>query len=523
MKKQIPTGKQNGRKKPLREEIEVLDLDEPSQKEKESRAARRTTKKSGKTKRAGRNREFAIITYLFLGIFLLMIGYFVYFQVFKSESVISSSYNPRLDLYEKRVTRGDILSADGKVLAETKVKKDGSESREYPYGRVFAHVVGYSNNGKGGIEAQYNFNMLRSHSFFLSQIWNDLNDRKNMGDSVVTTLDTRVQQKAYDALGEQKGAVVVLEPKTGKVLAMVSKPDFDPNTLADEWKSIVSDNSSSVLLNRAVSGLYPPGSTFKIFTTLEYVHENPDYKNYRFTCEGSLERGNNVIHCYHNSVHGKEDLADSFANSCNTSYSNIGLTLNISKFHRLCESLYFNQSLPGSIQANKSKFSLTSKATDGKIMQTSIGQGDTLVTPLHMAFIAAAIANDGMAMEPYLVQRVENDNGVAVKKNNPTEVGNIIDEKDAKLLQKLMKGVVQNGTGQKLKGQSYQAAGKTGSAEYNSQGDSHGWFVGYGSKKGYQDIAIAVIVEDGGSGSQSAVPVAKQIFDMYFNQIKEVS
>ena len=446
-----------------------------------------------------------------------MIGYFVYFQVFKSESVINSSYNPRLDLYEKRVSRGEIRSADGKTLAVTKENKDGSETREYPYGRVFAHVVGYFNNGKGGLEAQYNFNMLRSHSFFLSQIWNDLNDKKNMGDSIVTTLNTKVQQKAYDALGSQKGAVVVLEPKTGKVLAMVSKPDFDPNTLASQWKSIVSDENSSVLLNRAVSGLYPPGSTFKILTTLEFIHENQDYKNYRFTCEGSLEHSGNVIHCYHNKVHGKETLADSFANSCNTSYSNIGLTLNIGKFRKLCESLYFNESLPGNIQANKSRFSLTAKASDGKVMQTSIGQGDTLVTPLHMAFLAAAISNNGVAMELYLVQQVESDSGIAVKKYKSTEVGAILDQSDAKYLQKLMKGVVQNGTGQKLKGQSYQAAGKTGSAEYNSNGDSHGWFVGYASKDGYQDIAIAVVVEDGGSGSESAVPVAKQIFDMYFN------
>ncbi len=447
-----------------------------------------------------------------------MIAYFIYFQVFKSESIINSSYNSRLDLYAERVVRGDIVSGDGEVLARTNVNEDGSENREYPYGRMFAHVVGYSNNGKGGLESQFNFNMLRSHSFFLTQLVNDLKDQKNTGDTVVTTLDYDVQEAAYDALGDNDGAVVVLEVETGKVIAMVSKPDFDPNTLADNWDSIVSDESSSVLLNRAVSGQYPPGSTFKIFTTLEYIHENPDYEDYSFNCEGELSVEGNEIHCYHNSVHGQQNLKESFANSCNTSYSNIGLTLNISKFKELCESMLFNQTLPGSVAGNKSSFVLSEDDGTGKIMQTAIGQGDTLVSPLHMAIVAASIANDGVAMEPYLVDHVENDGGIHVKNYKPHEYGALLNASDAAIMQEYMEGVVADGTATALGGQSYQAAGKTGSAEYNSAGDSHGWFVGYGSKEGYNDIAIAVIVEGGGSGSQSAVPVTKRVFDVYFNQ-----
>lgn len=120
-------------------------------------------------------------------------------------------------------------------------------------------MVGYTNNGKGGLESQYNFNLLRSHSFFLTQIINDLKNKKNIGDTLVTTLDYDVQETAYKALGDRDGAVVVMEVKTGKILALVSKPDFDPNTLAERWDDIVSDENSSVLLNRVTSGLYPPG------------------------------------------------------------------------------------------------------------------------------------------------------------------------------------------------------------------------------------------------------------------------
>lgn len=447
-----------------------------------------------------------------------MIAYLVYFQVFRSDSVISDPHNPRLDLYEERVIRGDILSGDGVVLAESSTGEDGSQTRNYPYGRMFAHAVGYVNNGKGGIESEYNFQLLRSHSFFLTQLFNDLKDEKSQGDSVVTTLNYEVQEAAYQALGDNDGAVVVLEADTGKILGMVSKPDFDPNTLAEKWDSIVSDDSSTVLLNRATSGLYPPGSTFKIFTTLEYIHENPGYYNdYSFDCEGELTVGDSQIHCYHNAVHGQQNLIQSFANSCNTSFANIGLSLNIDRFSELLDSMLFNQNLPGSVSGKASRFSLTSGDGTGKIMQTAIGQGDTLVTPLHMALVAAAIDNDGAVMKPYLVDHIENDNGTVVRRFRPSEYGKIMSAEDAGIMQNFMSEVVADGTATALSGQSYSAAGKTGSAEYDSEGNSHGWFVGYASKEGYRDIAIAVIVEDGDSGSKSAVPVAKAVFDRYFN------
>ncbi len=459
-----------------------------------------------------------IIFYVFLAMFCVMIGYLVWFQVFRSDSVISSPYNARQDLYAEHVIRGDIVSSDGVVLATTEVHEDGSETRVYPYGRMFAHAVGYVNNGKSGIESQTNFLLLQSHSFFLRQIYNDLTDEKNMGDSVITTLDYDVQKAAYDALGDRDGAVVVLEASTGKVLAMVSKPDFDPNTLAENWDLIVSDEDSSVLLNRVTSGLYPPGSVFKIFTTLEYVHENPDYNDYIYDCQGVLAGDTIEIHCYHNAVHGVENLMESFENSCNTSYATIGRTLDIGDFRSLLNDMLFNESLPGSLSGTASRFTLTESDDMDTVMETAIGQGDTLVTPLHMAMIAAAVDQGGTVYTPYIVDHTEAEGGTTVRRYRPSTYGNILSSSDAALLQEYMSAVVQYGTASAMSGQSYQAAGKTGSAEYDSEGNSHGWFVGYGSKDGYEDIAIAVIVEGGGSGSGSAVPVAKSVFDVYFNQ-----
>ena len=499
----------------VRQGIEVMNLDQ-----KETERPRSSMRRS---KKSGRNLEFLIITYLFLAIFIGMISYFIYFQMVKSESVINSSYNSRLDLYAEHVIRGDITTADGTVLAKTTVSDDGSETREYPYGRMFAHVVGYTNNGKGGLESQYNFNLLRSHSFFLTQIINDLKNKKNIGDTLVTTLDYDVQETAYKALGDRDGAVVVMEVKTGKILALVSKPDFDPNTLAERWDDIVSDENSSVLLNRVTSGLYPPGSTFKIFTTLEYVHENSNYQDYSFDCEGELNVDGNEIHCYHKAVHGKETLKDSFANSCNTSFSNIGLSLDISGFRNLCEDMLFNKKLPGSLAGSKSSFTLTADADKGKIMQTAIGQGDTLVTPLHMALITATVANGGIMMKPYMVDHIEASDGTMVSKNSPSKYKRLMTTEEAKILTGYMKETVLSGTASALNGYSFSAAGKTGSAEYGANGveGTHSWFVGY-SNVDDPDLVVAVIAEDGGTGSQTAVPIAAQVFQAYYS-VKGIS
>ena len=210
-----------------------------------------------------------------------MMGYMAYFNVAESQEVIRSPYNKRQDSFADRVIRGKILDHSGNVLAQTSVAEDGSETREYPYGNMFAHVVGYADQGKSGIESLANFELLTSNAFFLEKIQKEFQGEKNVGDNVVTTLDADLQEAAYDALGSQKGAVVVMEPSTGKILAMVSKPDFSPGDVAENWDSLNSDENSA-LLNRATQGHYVPGSSFKLVTALEYMRENADYDSYSY-------------------------------------------------------------------------------------------------------------------------------------------------------------------------------------------------------------------------------------------------
>ena len=473
---------------------------------------------SGSTeKNSVRNREFAVVTYLFLAIFLGLIAYFAYFQVERSEAFINSPYNARQDSFADRIIRGKIVSAQGDVLAQTKTTKNGKETREYPYGRMFAHAVGFSTNGKAGIESIDNFQLLRSHAFFLEKILNEIKGQKNIGDTVVTTLDTDVQKAIYEAMGSDQGAAIAMQPKTGRIIAMVSKPDFDPNTIAADWDSITSeDNSSSVLLNRVTQGLYPPGSTFKIFTMLQYMREHKDYSNYAYNCSGSLTQDGNTIHCFGNHVHGQEDLNTAFANSCNAAFASIGLSLDLNKFQKLNKKLLFDSPLPCDFPYKRSSFVLKAGAGSGEIIQTSIGQGRTLVTPYHLALVMSSIVNDGVLMKPYIIDKVTNYNGAEVSAVLPEEYETLLSKKKAAALRQYLRAVVTQGTASALNSQNYEAAGKTGSAEFTSAKDSHAWFAGYASKKGMEDLVISVVVEGAGTGGAYAVPVAKAAFDAYF-------
>ena len=470
-------------------------------------------REAAKRKKA-RNREYSFVSWFFVLIFMSLIGYVIYFNAVKSEDFINSPYNTRQDTFSDRVVRGNIESSDGEVLARTNVYDDGSEERVYPYENVFAHVVGYDSNGKSGLESEANFQLLTSHQFFLDQMKNEFRDRKNTGDTVVSTLDAGLQVTAYNALGDRRGAVVALEPSTGKILVQVSKPDFDPNTIAENWDWLVSDENNSSLLDRATNGAYPPGSTFKVVMALDYFRTKGSFEGYSYLCQGSITLDDHTISCYNGTVHGQEDFYSAFASSCNCAFADMGSSIGASSMRKTAEDLLFNKKLPLS-SYKKSSFTLDKDSPVPLIMQTAIGQGNTLVSPMHMALITSAVANGGILMKPYLIDQVKSVDGEIVKTAQPEVYKKLMTTNEAKLLGKLMKNVVEYGTASALSGRGYAAAGKTGSAEFDENGSSHSWFIGY-SNVDHPDLAVAVIVENGGTGSQAAVPIAGEIFDAYY-------
>ncbi len=359
----------------------------------------RETQNPGIKKRSS-NKEFAVVTYFFLILYAALFIYFCYFIAIKSESFINHAANPRLSVMSEHTIRGEIRSSDGKVLATSKVSEDGTEKRSYPEGSKWAHAVGFAVNGMSGAEADANFYLLRSHAFFLERLKNDVMEQKNQGDSVYLTLDSKLQDAAYNGLGNYRGAVIALDPESGKILAMVSKPDFDPGKVEANWEILSSDEDSAALLNRCTQGLYPPGSTFKIITALAYFRDKKD-EDTNFDCDGTFTSGGYTIHCYGNTAHGKQDFLEAFAHSCNTTFAKTGLILGKGDLRKASEDLLFNSKLPTELShVKKSSFTMDDKADDALVMQTAIGQGDTLVTPLHMATIASAVCRGGEGVAP---------------------------------------------------------------------------------------------------------------------------
>jgi len=463
------------------------------------------------------NKSIYNTVYIFIGLFVLAMGYFAHFIVFRSNDVINSTYNKRQEVLAKRVLRGEIRSADDEILARTIIDEDGNEVREYPYGDIYAHVVGKFAKGRAGVEDAENIRLLTSNINPIEQMYNDLIGQKSPGNNVITTLHSKLQQVAYDALGNRRGAVVVLEPSTGKILAMVSKPAFDPNRIEEQWDELVKDEGAeSPFLNRASQGLYPPGSTFKILTTLAYMRQFPSYDSYEYDCTGSIREGSMVIHDYNKKGHGEVDLALSLAKSCNTSYSNIGKLLDRDQFFTLAEEFYFNKNLPVNMASSKSSFTLQKSYSSTKeAMQTAIGQGKTLITPLHNAMIIAAIANGGVMMKPYVVDHIENAEGNLVKRNSPELAAKPMTAQEAEYIGSMLRKTVTVGTARNLKDMAVEAAGKTGSAD-NANGKAHSWFVGYAPYEN-PEIAVSIIVENAGTGNEFAVPIARKIFDAYFD------
>lgn len=463
--------------------------------------------------------EIMLSMVFFCALFLAMAVYLVHFVATSEQDMINNSYNSRQEILLSRNYRGTIYSRDGEVLAQTVLDADQNETRVYPFGNLFAHSVGYSTQGRMGVEALTNYYLINTNTSISNKVANDMAGIKNPGDNVYTTLDVQIQQVADEQLSIYKGAVIVTEVSTGKILAMVSHPDFDPNQINEIWDDLIEDDSSTVLLNRATQGLYPPGSTFKILTALEYTKENPGtWNKYSYQCNGSFRSGESRISCYHGANHGYVDFETSFAKSCNSSFANIGMKLNREKFAATLDGLLFDKELPITLTYAKSTTTVSADMSDDDMIQTSIGQGKTQITPIHLNMITCAVANDGKLMKPYMVDRVENDAGMVVKSFKPSAYGYLMTQDESQTIKKLMTAVVEKGTATKLKGLEYTAAGKTGSAEYNNvKGDSHAWFTGFAPVEN-PEVCVTIIVEGAGSGGDYAVPIARRLFDAYFQE-----
>ncbi|MDE6209182.1 MAG: penicillin-binding protein 2 [Lachnospiraceae bacterium] len=445
-------------------------------------------------------------TYIFIILFGLLISYLLIFVIFESGNIIDNSYNKRIDTLSNYVDKGNIYSKDLEVLATT----DEDGNRYYPYASLFCHVVGSTAMGNTGLENAYNYEMLSSNVNIFKKFINELSGEKHPGNSIVTTLDVNISQNCKNALGGYKGAVIVMDPTDGSVLSMVSNPDYDPNTVARDWDTL-SSSTNGELLNRATSGQYTPGSIFKIFTLYDYITENPDtYKNYNFTCKGTVDFGDYTISCSNKIWHGNEDLLISFANSCNCSFVNLSEGITTESLSNICKKLLFNSDLPIEIEYKSSVFSLTADDSSFMKHQTLIGQGKTLVSPIHMILVMNAIANDGVLITPRFVSKLIDYSGTILEEYEIKNHAILFTKEETDILKEYLRQVVLTGTASSINNSNYTLYGKTGTAQIDENGNINSWFVGF-VEKNDKIYTICVVIENVNENASPAKNIASNI------------
>ena len=458
---------------------------------------------------------------------LIISAYYIYELASFDESILDCTYNRRLSKMQEQTIRGSIYAATGEELAASVVSVSGKTERIYTYGRLFSHVVGYTYGEGAGLEGVLNYQLSRSGDTFDNKLHAELTNQKYRGNSVVTTLDYDMQSAAYDALGNNKGAVVVMDRK-GAVIAMVSKPDFNPNTFIAEGTDAEAD---APLLNRAVAGLYPPGSTFKTVTLLAYYREcgaDERFKNFVYECSGVFTKGNISVACVGHTAHGSVDTYGAFAHSCNGAFITMGLDTDIAISIETAEELLFNQELHYhdglGLVTGKSQYTLGKMSPEWEFVQTSFGQGATLITPIHNALIMQAVANGGVLYEPYIVKVILTPDGRTEYSydgmGGDEYYGEVMDSDEARMLSEHLKQVIEVGFPHVFSEAPYEAAGKSGTAQYGTEGYEHSLFVGY---MPYDDpeIIVSVVLEsfnENGTPDRYAVNVAKDIFDAWYDK-----
>ena len=452
--------------------------------------------------------RITLLRRLFIGIFIFITIFLIYFTFVESRSITSNSFNKRLRQEDGKTIRGTILDKNGVTLVRSYID-DGKIIRKYQFGNSFAHVVGYSENkiGSSGVEALYNKELM-SPTGIIETFQHQIFQSFVRGENVRLTLDKDLQMYAEKLLAGKKGSIVAIEPSTGKLLAVVSKPDFNPDTILDDWQKLRT-NKNSPLLNRAFEGLYPPGSIFKVVTTSALIRNNLD--DLDINCIGVTNVNGLMITDNKSTSHGKTDLKKGFSLSCNSFFIKAGLEISGQKLKKEADEWAFNEKLLNFYNYKASVF--PEPNGNKEIALEAFGQGKVLITPLHAALMAAAIANEGTMMKPMLVKSIEDEKGKVLKSFSVSKLKVVTTKEISSQLTSLMRRTVTSGTAQRAEVSGIKAAGKTGSAE-NPFGDSHAWFIGFAPYNNPK-IAIAVLIENGGTGGENSAPIAGKIMDMY--------
>ncbi|HEV3226791.1 MAG TPA: penicillin-binding protein 2 [Acidimicrobiales bacterium] len=467
-----------------------------------------------------------------LACYLALFAMVNWVQVFHANALNENPLNTRKIVRDFNRPRGQIVAADGAVLAKTVPSAPGDPftfQRTYPEGDLFGHITGYFNFNFGatGVEQSYNDELSGATVSQEYQTLRDLFvDRQHTGD-VTLTVRKDVQQLARDALGDRKGSVVVLDPRDGSILGLWSFPSYDPNPLASHdaktaqnVKTLLEASADAPLRGRTWQERFAPGSTFKVVTGSVGVDNGvvtPDQPVFPVETSYKPPDGQPIQNFGGESCGGA--LFDILRVSCNSSFATMGAEV-IGRDKMLAGAAKFGFNVDNPIDLPnpaKSIFPDTGRSR-AFLGQASIGQFDTRASPLEMALVASAVANNGIIMAPHVMQKVTDDNGKTIKTFAPKPWLTAMSPQTAATMRQAMVGVVQNGTGTAAQIPGVEVAGKTGTAELDDVGSrSQAWFICFAGKPGQTpSVAVAVLVENQpganeGTGGRVAAPIAKQL------------
>ncbi|MDN5344975.1 MAG: penicillin-binding protein [Clostridia bacterium] len=439
--------------------------------------------------------------------FILIIVHLTYIQAVAGERLYLNPLNPRLGQVEKRTERGTIYDRNSKVLART-VGPPGQLQRQYPLGPAAAQMVGYVSGrlGSSGLEAGRDGDLLGMSG------WQGLlnQGRRVMGlpargNDLTLTIDADLQRLAADLLAGRRGAAVALDPRTGAVLALASSPSFDPNLIEEEWSRINTPGAGSPLLNRALQGLYPPGSIMKLVTATAALEADPGILQEEFFCPGYLEVQGWKLTCPR--PHGRINFQQAMMYSCNVTFATLALRTGADRFQRAASLYGFGRALKFDLPLQEAR--LPEHLDSNGLAEAAIGQGAVLATPLQMAMVTAAVANKGILMQPYLVDKVTATGGRLIWQAIPRPLQVVTGANIAAEITAAMVATVNDGTATTAALPGIQVAAKTGSAQ-NPQGEAHAWLVAF-APADHPRVAVAVVVENAGAGGVAAAPIAREI------------
>jgi penicillin-binding protein A len=471
--------------------------------------------------------------------FLALMVSTTWIQFFHADNLNNDNRNVRKIYNEYGRARGPIVVGGEAVARSVPVDDAFGYQREYTSGRLYAPLTGFFSlsNGTTGIEdAENDFLNGQADALWVDQLRNLLTGRDPQGSSVELTIDPAAQQAAWDALGDQRGAVVALDPSTGAILAMVSKPTFNPNDLAthstkkasDAYTDLLNDDDDP-LISRATATSYPPGSTFKLVTTAAAL-ESGDYTPdsvidapSTYTLTGTRTQVGNFAgtSC---AASGQMTLADALRISCNTAFLDLGGDLGAEAMDEQSEKFGFGAGYDIPFPSAASRYDAAPEdMTTAEVELSGIGQGSVAATPLQMAMVAAAIANDGEVMKPFSVDTIRDPQLEVVQETSPTSLGRAVSTETAGQLTDMMVSVVESGSGTEARMPGVTVAGKTGTAQHGDNSEPpHVWFTSFAPAEN-PEVAVAVVVENGGAlgssatGGRVAAPIARAVTEAVLN------